>query len=264
MLVASILRTPAQLETAIEVALGSRLQNIVVERWADAEDTIAALKRGGQGRATFLPLDTIRRPTTDDRRPNGAGVLGVATDLIEFDEHYRPVAQNLLGRTLIVADLPTARQTLRQLSGGWTLVTLAGEQVSSGGAVTGGAQTKETGTLRRERELRELPDQVAAQRDAVAQASQARAALDTRLSTAERTLREAEAARQRSAQEHEAQRAAIDNIRRAADHAAADQDLQRRRHEQNAAGIADLGEQQATLEQEQAALAAREAAAHDS
>ena len=66
---ASILRTPAQLETAIEVALGSRLQNIVVERWADAEDTIAALKRGGQGRATFLPLDTLRRPTTDDRRP---------------------------------------------------------------------------------------------------------------------------------------------------------------------------------------------------
>ncbi len=262
-LVASILRTPAQLETAIEVALGSRLQNIVVERWADAEDTIAALKRGGQGRATFLPLDTLRRPTTDDRRPTGAGVLGVAADLIEFDEHYRSVAQNLLGRTLIVEDLPTARQTLRQLSGGWMLVTLAGEQVSSGGAITGGAQTKETGTLRRERELRELPNQVAAQRDAVAQATQARAALDTRLSTAERTLREAESARQRSAQEHETQRAAIDKIRRAADQAASDQDLQRRRYEQNEVGITDLGEQQAALGQEQIALAAREIAAHE-
>jgi len=262
-LVSSILRTPAQLETAIEVALGSRLQNIVVERWADAEDTIAALKRGGQGRATFLPLDTLRPPTTDDRRPAGAGILGVATDLVEFDEHYRPVAQNLLGRTLIVADLPTARQTLRQLSGGWALVTLAGEQVSSGGAITGGAQTKETGTLRRERELRELPDQMAALRDAVVQATQARAALDPRISAAERELREAESARQRSAQEHEAQRAAIDKTRRAADQAAADQDLQRRRHDQNAAGITDLSDQQAALEQEQAVLAAREAAAHD-
>jgi chromosome segregation protein len=264
MLVSSILRTPAQLETAIEVALGSRLQNIVVERWADAEDTIAALKRGGQGRATFLPLDSIRR-TSDDRRPalDLQGVLGVAADLIEFDAHYRPVAQNLLGRTLIVADLPTARQTLHQLSGGWTLVTLAGEQVSSGGAVTGGAQTKETGSLRRERELRELPDQVAAQRDLVAQATQARAALDTRLSAAERALREAESARQRSAQEDEFQRAAIDKTRRAADQAAADQDLQRRRHEQNAVGITDLGDQQAAIEQEQAVLAAREAAAHD-
>jgi chromosome segregation protein len=263
MLVSSILRTPAQLETAIEVALGSRLQNIVVEHWADAEDTIAALKRGGQGRATFLPLDTLRRPTTDERRPTGAGVLGVATDLIEFDEHYRPVAQNLLGRTLIVEDLPTARQTLRQLSGGWMLVTLAGEQVSSGGAVTGGAQTKETGTLRRERELRELPNQVMAQRDAVAQAVQARAGLDSRLSAAERALREAESARQRSAQEHEAQRAAVDKTRRVADQAAAEQDLQRRHHEQNAAGIADLGEQQAALAQEQAALVAHEADARE-
>ncbi|KPV48141.1 chromosome segregation protein SMC, partial [Kouleothrix aurantiaca] len=145
-LVSSIIRTPANLETAIEVALGSRLQNVVVEQWADAEDAIAALKRGGQGRATFLPLDTIRRG--DDRRAsvNIAGVLGVATDLIDFDEHYRPVVQNLLGRTLVVEDLPTARQALRQLTGGWTLVTLAGEQVSSGGAVTGGAQVKETGT----------------------------------------------------------------------------------------------------------------------
>ncbi|MEP7190114.1 MAG: chromosome segregation protein SMC, partial [Roseiflexaceae bacterium] len=221
------------------------------------------LKRGGQGRATFLPLDTLRRPTTDDRRPTGAGVLGVATDLIEFDEHYRPVAQNLLGRTLIVEDLPTARQTLRQLSGGWMLVTLAGEQVSSGGSVTGGAQTKETGTLRRERELRELPNQVVAQRDAVAQATQARAALDSRLNAAERALREAESARQRSAQEHEAQRTAIDKTRRVADQAAADQDLQRRRHEQNAASITDLGEQQAALVQEQAALAAREADARE-
>jgi chromosome segregation protein len=173
-LVASILRTPAQLETAIEVALGSRLQNIVVEGWADAEEAIEALKRGGQGRATFLPLDTLRRPTTEDRRPTGAGILGVATDLIEFDEHYRPIAQNLLGRTLIVEDLATARQTLRQLSGGWMLVTLAGEQVSSAGAVTGGAQTKETGTLRRERELRELPEQVTAQRQVVERAAERR------------------------------------------------------------------------------------------
>jgi chromosome segregation protein len=259
-LVASILRTPARLETAIEVALGSRLQNIVVERWSDAEAAIEALKRGGQGRATFLPLDSIRR-TADDRRPAGEGVLGVAVDLIDFDEHYRPVAQNLLGRTLIVADLPTARQTLRQLSGGWTLVTLAGEQVSSGGAVTGGAQIKETGTLRRERELRELPEQVAAQRQSVEQAAQARAALDARLGAAERALREAETARQRASQEHEALRAALDKARRAADQAEAELDLQRRRHDQNAAGIQDLEEQQAALQHEQAAFVAREAEA---
>src|SRR5213080_4325838 len=59
-LVSTLVRTPAYLETALEVALGSRLQNIVVEHWDDAEAAIAALKHGGQGRATFLPLDTIR------------------------------------------------------------------------------------------------------------------------------------------------------------------------------------------------------------
>jgi chromosome segregation protein len=260
-LVSSIIRTPAQIETAVEVALGSRLQNIVVERWADAEDAIEALKRGGQGRATFLPLDTIRGG--DDRRPaaNGANVLGVAADLVEYDDHYRAVVWQLLGRTIVVRDLATARQTLRQLTGGWTLVTLAGEQVSSGGAVTGGAQTKETGTLRRERELRELPEQVERQRTAMDQAAQARAALDGRVSAAERALREAEGARQRANQEQDQARAAADRARRAADQAEADLDLQRRRHAQLASAIGDLDEQLAALGTEQATLEEREAEA---
>jgi chromosome segregation protein len=272
-LVASILRTPARLETAIEVALGSRLQNIVVERWADAEEAIEALKRGGQGRATFLPLDTVRGQVIGDRGQglpstlqtliSNPAVLGIASELIDFDERYRPIVQNLLGRTLIVEDLATARQTLRQLSGSWMLVTLAGEQVSSAGAVTGGAQTKETGTLRRERELRELPEQVTARRQLVEQAAEARAALDFRLSTAERALREAEGARQRAGQEHETLRVALDKARRVADQAEGDLDLQRRRHEQNAAGIKELDDQQNALQQEQATLAEREAEAHE-
>jgi chromosome segregation protein len=261
-LVSSIIRTPANLETAIEVALGSRLQNVVVEQWADAEDAIAALKRGGQGRATFLPLDTIRRG--DDRRAsvNIAGVLGVATDLIDFDEHYRPVVQNLLGRTLVVEDLPTARQALRQLTGGWTLVTLAGEQVSSGGAVTGGAQVKETGTLRRERELRELPEQVSQARATAERAAQVRATLETQTAQAERALREAEGARQRAGQDLDVQRGVIERARRAAAQAEADLDLQTRRHAQHASTLADIGEQQAALVQEQTALEARAAEAH--
>jgi len=278
-LVSSIIRTPAQIETAIEVALGSRLQNIVVERWSDAEDAIEALKRGGQGRATFLPLDTIRTKN-QERAPAGstsqeAGgsqltlrvpvlgfVLGIAADLVDFDGHYQPVVQHLLGRTLVVEDLATARQTLRQIAGGWTLVTLAGEQVSGGGAVTGGAQTKETGTLRRERELRELPEQIDKQRTIVEVAAQARAALEARMSAAERELHEAESARQRAVQDLELVRGSSDRARRAADQAEIDLELQRRRHDQSAAAIQDLSEQQAALHEEQAALEAREQEAH--
>lgn len=275
-LVASIIRTPAQLETAIEVALGSRLQNIVVEHWADAEDAIEALKRGGQGRATFLPLDTIRAKSQEPRAKSQepiaqqedgsqlavlSSVLGIAAELVEYDDQYRQVVWQLLGRTLVVRDLATARAELRKLSGGWTLVTLAGEQVSSGGAVTGGAQVKETGTLRRERELRELPEQARQAAATTQQAQQARAAVDGRLAAAERALREAEAQRQRAAHEHEAQGGAHDRARRAADQAEGELDLQRRRHEQSAAAMQEVDEQQAALAGEQAALVAHEAEA---
>ncbi|HMQ29671.1 MAG TPA: LAGLIDADG family homing endonuclease, partial [Chloroflexaceae bacterium] len=184
-LVQSIVRTPAALETAVEVALGSRLQNIVVERWEDAEEAIAELRRGGAGRATFMPLDTIRAPGDDRRRDDDRGradgeVLGVAADLVESDERYAPVVRQLLGRVLVVRDLPTARAELRRLAGGWTIVTLGGEQVNSGGSLTGGAQTKESGALRREPRLRELPGQVGAARAALAAAEARRAELEAR------------------------------------------------------------------------------------
>ncbi len=261
-LVSSLIRTPAHLETAVEVALGSRLQNIVVERWNDAEEAIAALKRGGQGRATFLPLDTLRPPTAARQPPvKQDGVLGVAADLVDYDQPYRSVVQYLLGRVLIVRELSTARSELNQLSGGWTIVTLAGEQVSSGGAVTGGAQTRESGALRRERELRELPEQLAAQRHVLAEAQLAREALDTRAAAAERALREVETGRRRASQEHEALREARDRARRAAEQAEADLAWQRRRHVQTETALKDLDDQQATLRDEQAALEAREGAA---
>lgn len=198
-LVSTIVRT-AELETAIEVALGSRIQN-VVEQWADAEAAIDALKRSAAGRATFLPLDTIRQPAHDDRRSAAgrANVLGIAAELVAYDQHYALVVWHLLGRTLIVQDLATARSELRSVGGGWTMVALAGEQVNSGGAVTGGAQIRESGALRRERELRELPELVATHRQALEAAQHAQAAIEARSATAEQSRREAEQARRRAA-----------------------------------------------------------------
>jgi chromosome segregation protein len=162
-LVSSLLRVPPELETAIEVALGARIQNIVIERWTDAEGAITYLKRSGSGRATFLPLDTLKisRRLIAPRLP---GIQGVASDLIEVSSKYTHVAVYLLGRVLIAEDLAAARNALPKLEGGWTIVTLSGEQVATGGAVTGGAATRESGTLRRERELRELPSQISASR----------------------------------------------------------------------------------------------------
>jgi len=200
-LVSSLLRVPPELETAIEVALGARLQQIVAERWTDADAAIAQLKRTNAGRATFLPLDTLR-PAPRRAAPTMAGVRGVAADLVDVDAHYGQIGAYLLGRTLIADDLQAARRALPTLDGGWMIVTLAGEQVASGGALTGGAATKESGTLRRERELRELPTQIDAARAEVdrlqgerEQVVQRNAALQQTIKTSETALRDARAAR---------------------------------------------------------------------
>lgn len=263
-LVASILRVPAELETALEVALGSRLQNIVVEQWADAEAAIEALRKSGSGRATFLPLDTLKRTAHDERRiPAGDGVLGVAAGLVEFDPHYEIVVWSLLGRTLVVRELSTARRELRNLSGGWGIVTLGGEQVSAGGAVTGGAQIRESGTLRRERELRELPEQVTTQRKILEEALRARKLLDEQVAIADHARRDAEAQRRRVQQEQEAQRDALDRARRAVQAADGDLALRQRRYEQVSIELAGLDAQERTLAEEQHELEGRLAEAHN-
>lgn len=263
-LVSSLLRVPAELETAIEVALGARLQNIVVDRWADAEAAIEQLKRSGAGRATFLPLDTLK-PARQRSVPDLSGVRGVAADLIEVEAHAHDIAAYLLGRILIADDLAAARRALPELEGGWTIVTLSGEQIATGGAVTGGAATRESGTLRRERELRELPQQLETARISVEQAQTARASVMDRISALETQMRQAEAAIRaaRSARD-EAQRAG--EARRRELHRAEDElsALQRRRSalEQEQAHLVQQAERtQAALTAAEQAHAAAEATA---
>ncbi|MBM3189138.1 MAG: chromosome segregation protein SMC, partial [Chloroflexi bacterium] len=136
--VAALMAVPRELERAIEAALGSRLQNLVTERWADAERAIAHLKETRSGWATFLPLDTVRSGAAL-RPPASPGVVGVASELVQYDARLRPAYQLLLGRVLVVRDLPTARRLLDERTGASLLVTLEGEAVQASGAVTGGA-----------------------------------------------------------------------------------------------------------------------------
>ncbi len=163
--VGELIGVPSRYDTAIEVALGGHLQDVVVDRWADAEAAIAHLRRVRAGRATFQPRETVQgrggrgRPDAALRRP---GVHGIASELIEIVDEFAGVAEALLGRTIVVDDLPVARSILGDLPTGFSAVTLDGDIARTGGSVTGGAAVRETGTLARERELRELPDQVAA------------------------------------------------------------------------------------------------------
>lgn len=160
--ISQIIKVVPDLEVALEMALGSRLQNVVVNRFADAEAAIAYLKRSKQGRATFLPLDTIR-PGPPVVAPALPGVIGLASELVEAEPRLQPVVQMSLNRTIVVEDLPAARRVFKAVSGGFQIVTREGELMRSSGAVTGGQsnQNREGTFLAREREWRELPRQIA-------------------------------------------------------------------------------------------------------
>lgn len=171
--VASLVSVPAHLDRAIETALGGQLQDVVAERWSDAQAAIEWLKRRRAGRATFLPLDTLNPPSMLEvagGAGSGDGVIGVASELVQYEARYRPVVLLLLGRTAIAQSLDAARELYRKLQGSFRIVTVEGEIVRSGGAVTGGeerppqnaAQSQGGGLLARERERRELPERVSA------------------------------------------------------------------------------------------------------
>ncbi len=193
--VAGLLQVPPEYEQAIEVALGGALQDIVVDHWHDAEKAIAFLKKERAGRATFLPLDTLvppRRGTV----PKGPRVIGLAADVVSVERRLRPVVELLLNRTLLVEDLATARRVLPR-AGGMRIVTLAGELVRSSGRVTGGkGKQPQRGMLAREREWRELPQQIgqakialAKQEQALIQAEKALQAARTHLANIQRRQR---------------------------------------------------------------------------
>lgn len=175
--IAELITVPPTYDTALEVALASHLQDIVTEKWTHAEAAIAHLKQNNLGRATFQPIDTVRGKRTPASVLSDVtglkGVYGVAADLIETPADLDGIVTALLGRSLIVEDLAVARASLPHLPSGWNAITLSGEVVRTSGSVTGGTAVKESGALARERELRELPDQVKQAESKVLEASTA-------------------------------------------------------------------------------------------
>ena len=178
--VASQVRVPAGLDKAIETALGGALQNVITSRWDDAAAAIEMLKEQRSGRATFLPLDRLNvQPAI--AAPQRRGLLGNAVDLIEYEPAVEAAVQQLLNRVWVAEDLPAARAALDDFGGGArpTLVTLDGEIIRPGGAVTGGNEggRGDDSLLARERELRELPAQISAASGEAGRKAEACAAL---------------------------------------------------------------------------------------
>lgn len=196
---AELIKVDKQYDTALEIALGGHLQDIVVREWRDAEAAIGMLKQSRAGRATFQPIETVRRRNGNQQRPReiieAAGVHGIASDLVQSDSDVAEVVQALLGRIVVVEDLPTSRRLMDSLPGGWSTVTLAGEIARSGGSVTGGSQGRDNGVLSRERELRDLPLTIATFETKLADAVGADSDLESRLQRAQSAKQQLETTR---------------------------------------------------------------------
>lgn len=162
--VAELIEVPEGYETAIETALGAALQNIVCEDDHSAQTAINALKTNKAGRLTFLPIKSMRdsSPNYDQRLKNSEGFKGFGVQCIKFDEKYRRIMEYLLGRVIIVDTLDHAvRASKNAAGGGLRFVTLEGEVINSGGAITGGTFRNNTSNLlERKAEIKQLGEKL--------------------------------------------------------------------------------------------------------
>lgn len=159
--VASLLKVEEAYETAIEAALGGALQNVVTNTEEDARDAIAYLKTHNLGRATFLPVSAVKGRPFESRQAilDEIGVIGTAYELVSCEEKYREIALNLLGRILVVQNLDRGVQLAKKYAHRYKLVTLEGDILNTGGAMTGGsAQKKALHVFGRSREIRNLQE----------------------------------------------------------------------------------------------------------
>ncbi len=170
--VADIMNVSREYETAIEVALGGNIQNIITEDDATAKDMIRFLKDNRLGRATFMPLTTVqgrgeyKRPEVRDEK----GFLGIASELVSVNHRYDEVVSQLLGEIVIVDKYDNARNIAKKYNQRLRLVTLDGEYFTPGGAVAGGAFHNSSNLLGRKREMDKLSDGIEEARRKVEQA----------------------------------------------------------------------------------------------
>ncbi len=156
--VASLIKVPEKFETAVEVALGGSLQNIVTYDEEGAKYLIRFLKEHSFGRATFLPITSMKKREFDKRLISGVnGCFGLASELVDFDKNILSVVSNLLGATVIVDNLETAVSLAKTTRYSFRIVTLDGDIVNPQGSLTGGSKKAESSNLMgREREIENL------------------------------------------------------------------------------------------------------------
>ncbi len=152
--VSALIRTESRYSTAVEIALGAAIQNIVVQDETAAKRAIALLKERGAGRATFLPITNIRaNPIRESDLAARGGYVGLASELVQCEERYRAVMDSLLGRTVVAEDIDAAAAIAKAYGYRYRVVTLDGQVVNAGGSLTGGSVNKNASILSRRGEI---------------------------------------------------------------------------------------------------------------
>ena len=191
---ADVIDVPAKYETAIETVLGAALQNIVVSNADDAKAIIAFMRQNDIGRVTFLPLDDLKPRTLAHDERHAAeedGILGIAQNVVSYDNANAAAVSFLLGRTLIAQDSDAAIRVMRKYRYAFRVVTLEGDVFNPGGAITGGSVRKNrSGLVSRDRRAEELSSKAQALESKVRQAEKELAALEQRRDELERGIEE--------------------------------------------------------------------------
>ncbi len=158
---ANIIEVPDELETAIEMCLGASLQNIVTETEDDAKKLVEHLRKNNLGRASFLPISSVKGKKLDKIRGNQNGIIGIASDLVKYNKKYEQIIQNLLGRTVIVSNMDIAIRVAKDNGYTFRIVTKDGDLINPSGAITGGSVAKKTvNILGRGKEIEKLEKEI--------------------------------------------------------------------------------------------------------
>lgn len=157
--VANLVKTDDECALAIETALGAAAQNIVIDSQNSGKTAIEMLKRLDAGRATFLPLDTIKGSVMRDAPDRDPGFVGIAYDLVKFDGRFEQIFANILGRTVVAEAMSDAIRISKASGNRLRIVTLDGQLINAGGSMTGGSAAKGSGIISRANELEKLRKQ---------------------------------------------------------------------------------------------------------
>ncbi len=192
--VSELIRVDRKYEVAIEFVLGNSLQDVVTETDQDAKRCIEYLKSQSAGRVTFLPINAVKTRTLErefvGRIGGHSGFVGVASELVKSGANVRPVVENLLGRIVVAKDLDSAMDMARKCDYNFKIVTLDGDMVNAGGAMTGGSRDTGAGRgfLSRKREIQELTESTQGMAGSIAQANAGLLQLELQLKNADRDL----------------------------------------------------------------------------